>query len=345
MTWSEREAERLQREVDLARISGQRRPRNRSGRTIDALIQDYRQHRSFQKLAEASRRSYSANLSIIARKWGPQLVDDFTKPVIAQWYETNYVARGKTQALSLNRTLSILFGHAELIGWRPAGSNPAKGIKAEVPAPRARVANWTEVDALVAAAEDLGRHAMALAILIGVYQGQRQTDIREALRGQFRQVQLIDPETGKPATYLAWSLRRSKRQTEGAMAIHPDLEPRLRRCLMANTQHADGPLLIDEATGKPYSVWLFRDRFDEIRARAERDQPSVATLTFRDLRRTFGHFARSGGASRDDTGDVLGNSSAADPRLGETYMAPQFWTATRAVLAIRRPSKEKGKKA
>lgn len=55
--------------------------------------------------------------------------------------------------------------------------------------------------------------------------------------------------------------------------------------------------------------------------------------------------SRAGGATKDDTGDVLGNSAAVNPRLGETYMPAQLETASRAVMAIKRPAKAKGRKA
>ena len=62
-------------------------------------------------------------------------------------------------------------------------------------------------------------------------------------------------------------------------------------------------------------------------------------------RRTFGVWARAGGGSREDVGDVLGNSAAMDPQLGETYMPPSFHTAARAVASIQRPSEQSRKKA
>ena len=77
-------------------------------------------------------------------------------------------------------------------------------------------------------------------------------------------------------------------------------------------------------------------------------QVAASTSRFsdaQDLRRTFGVLARSGGASRDDVGDVLGNSAGSDPQLGEIYMPPSFDTASRAVMSIRRPTADKRKKA
>ena len=68
--------------------------------------------------------------------------------------------------------------------------------------------------------------------------------------------------------------------------------------------------------------------------------PGVRTLQFRDLRRTFGVWARAGGAIKEDVADVLGNTADTDPELGEVYMPPQFTTASRAVMAVKRPTRE-----
>lgn len=66
----------------------------------------------------------------------------------------------------------------------------------------------------------------------------------------------------------------------------------------------------------------------------------MAGLQFRDLRRTFAILSRSGGSTKDDTGDVLGNSSAVNPQLAEVYMPSQLDTASRAVDAIKRPGRK-----
>jgi len=81
-----------------------------------------------------------------------------------------------------------------------------------------------------------------------------------------------------------------------------------------------------------------------IRTHAAKAVPSLTAtgnvLQFRNLRRTFGTWARAGGASKGDVGDVLGNSAVTDPQLGEIYMPPSFHTAARAVFSFQRPEKE-----
>jgi integrase len=124
--------------------------------------------------------------------------------------------------------------------------------------------------------------------------------------------------------------------------VHPIAAPRI-RALIAAARPGQTVLLVDEASGQPYSEGLFQDRWAAVRARAAKTHPSVASLQFRDLRRSFGVWARAGGAGRDDVGNVLGNSASVDPRLNETYMPPSFDTASRAVAAVRRPDDKERK--
>ncbi|WP_313349774.1 hypothetical protein [Paracoccus sp. (in: a-proteobacteria)] len=53
----------------------------------------------------------------------------------------------------------------------------------------------------------------------------------------------------------------------------------------------------------------------------------IAGPQFRDLRRTFGILSRSGGSTKHDTADALGNSAAVNPQPAEVYMPSQLDTA------------------
>lgn len=332
MTWSHREAERLNREVAAVQAGKPLPARGATGRTIEDLIETYMRSRRFAGLAEATKADYRGKFSLIRKKWGSRLVADFSKPVVNAWYETLIEHAGAHQALSLVRGLSLLFSHAEIIGWRPEGSNPCARLGLKTPPPRKRVLTWAEIDALVAAAEGLGFHAMATAILLSVLEGQRQADVIAARRDAFDFVTV----PGDEAPSWVWSFTRSKRGNEGVLPVHPDL---VERIAAARTRPAPGDaLLVDDVTGRAFSASLFRHRFAAVREAAAKAVPSVDDVQFRDLRRTFGALARAAGASREDVGDVLGNSAATDPRLGETYMPPSYHTSRRAVLSIRRPA-------
>lgn len=338
-TWSAREARRLNTEVDRRRKGGAAAPVSR-GRTIDNLIDEYRRSSAWKKLRPKTVSSYQANLRLISRKWGRHAVLEFSKPVMFTWYETLASTSGKHQALALTRMMSVLFGHAERIGWRPEQSNPCTRLGAEVPKGRKRIATWAEYDALLAAAAAAGLPSVALAVQLAALSGATETMLVTAALGDFRKLEV----EGIPV--WIWERTRTKRDSYAVVEVHPYAAPALEAAIGDRTDAA-AALLVDERTGRAVSDELFRKRWAEVRAAAAKACPSIETtpLQFRDLRRTFGNWSRAGGASKDDTGDVLGNSAATDPRLAEVYMATQFATARRAVLAIARPAEEKRKRA
>lgn len=371
LTWSSREAEKLNRELDQALKTGRRpAPVTNGGRTIEALIDSYTRSSHFRRRPEKTQRSYQAQFRMILAKWGPSNVADFSKPVMHTWYEALLEDKGDYTAIARLRHMSILFSHAELIGWRAEGSNPCSKLKMAVPKGRRRTYSWDEFDALLVAARGLGLQSLVTAITLGMLQGQRQTDLRNATCGAFRQQQVQMPGRNAPRLRWTWQLTRSKRGNEGAMILHEEAELAVHAAIEAaearlRQQHPGrimtpdlldvAPLLVDEGYGhEPYigprGEYRFQNRWQAVKAaaietlkkagRADAAE-ALAGVQFRDLRRTFGGLSRAGGATKDDTADVLGNSAAVDRFLGDVYMAPQFETASRAVLAVRRP---KGKK-
>lgn len=342
LTWSAREAERINREVEAARRGDDLATARKRGRTIEDLIEHYRRSRKFDILKSATKPGYLSNLRIISEKWGAALITDFSKPVIYAWYETLAETRGRASAVALIRMMSVLFSHAERIGWRAENSNPCSNLGMEIPKPRRTTISWAQIDLLTATADKLGHKATGTAILMSALQGQRQTDIIEATRAAFAHIEM--PGTGDEGRAWVWQLTRSKRGTEGVMLVHPELVPRVVAAVMARPDPAD-KLLIDELSGRAFTPDTIKKRWITVRAVAAKQDPALAAVQFRDLRRTFGVLARASGASREDVGDVLGNSAATDPRLGDTYMPASFYTASRAVMALKRPATKEPKKA
>ena len=311
-----------------------------SGRTVDDLINAYTHARAFQRLRATTQATYRADLQVIAEKWGPQLVALFDRPIVAAWYDALFAAKGVWRSKSIYRMLSIVMTHAELLGWRAENSNPCFNVHVETPPARERIATWPEIDALLAAARRLRARHVRVAILLGLYTGQRVTDLREARPDQFASVLVIHPGDPTPRPLWIWSLTQSKRRRVVTVPLHAEVIPALRtqRLLAAN---GPGTLIWDVATGKPYTKDRLFRAWATVRAEAARELPSVATLQERDLRRTFGNLSRMGGAGDGDVADVLGNSAASNAQLRQIYMAPQLATALRAVSAIEKPNPRK----
>lgn len=340
-TWSRRQAERLLADVARAQRTGRRDTPRASSRTVDALIADYQRSLAYlEGLRPKTRASYAAHFRLIAEKWGPHQVRDFTKPVMRTWYETLFRTKSAHMAAAQLRAMSILLGHAEMIGWRAEGSNPCYRLRMVTPAPRARAATWAEVDAITTTADRIGLPSIGTAALLSLLQGQRQTDIILARAGDF--TTRITRDGSDRRARIQWTFTRSKRGNAAALWLHDEVAPRIAPLLTGATP--DRRLLHDEETGKPYTEDSFARRWAKVRAAAIEAESAagrpttLADLQFRDLRRTFGVLSRRGGSTRDDTADVLGNSAATNPRLAETYMPAQLDTASRAVDAIRRPA-------
>ncbi|QPM89129.1 hypothetical protein [Pseudooceanicola algae] len=319
----------------------------RGGRTIGALIGDYRRD-ELPDREPATQRSYRGWLQIIEDKWADELATDITHGVMYRWAKTLQRERGATQAKRVIAMMSILMAYAERIEWRPQNSNPCSKLGIAVPEPRRRIVSGAELAALEAAAEALGddrARATADAMRLSLFQGQRQTDVLAARVSAFRRIvtRTIDGDEIVERTNWVWIFTRSKRKTEGALPVHPENLPLvLRRVAQAE---AAGDMDIPLLPGRN-GLWTldeFQKDWQRLRNRAAEDLPSCATIQYRDLRRTGSVWARQGGATKDDVGDVLGNTAAQNAQLMDTYMPASFETASRAIGAIRRPHDGKEK--
>ena len=263
-TWSIREAKRLNQDA-ARKLAGQSIGNRTSwGRCIDALIQDYRASRFYADLKPGTRRSYHTNLNAIARKWGPAMVAEFSKPVMSRWYQSLRASSGDDHARALVRMMSILFSHAELaLGWRPENSNPCFRLKLKSPTTRNRVATWAEYDALIIAAHEMSLPGMACAIALATLTAQRQKDIIEARVNAFRDI--AQPGEGSNQSTLVWELIRSKKDNYGILPVHPEAAP-LVRLALAGARDGQITLITDPATGRAYDGDLFRKRWTTIRA-------------------------------------------------------------------------------
>lgn len=318
LTWSQREATRLNRLVEDARAG--RSPKKAAGRTVAELIRAYKTSPFWDALRPATRTDYQTCFRQIEAKWGDALIADFTKGIIREWYETLYRTSGVHMAASLIRKLSLLLTYAERRDWIP--HNPCLRIGVVQPPRRSRVASWEEVDALLAAADAVDLPLIGVAVLLSAFQGRRETDILELEPGGIEG--------------MVWKLRQSKRRKVVAVDLHPEVLPRLAAAIAGA---GNRETLIAAPNGQPYDTSSFGHAFARVREKAAETQPQILNLQFRDLRRTAAHQARLGGASERDVGDMLGNKAWTDAELSAVYMPATHETASRAVMSIRRKAK------
>ena len=324
-TWSLRQATELNRTA-ARRMKGAAALDGR--RTIDALAHRYLTSTQYCDLAPATQGDYRRLTARVVDRLGHKLANQVDKPMLYDWYEELRATKGVRMTQSLIRMASILLSHAERIGWRDGGTNPALNMQIKQPDPRRRVGTWAELDALLAASDALGLPGIALAVCLSALNGQRKGDALSVTAGQFT---TLDGPTG-PVIVLG--LVRSKRQTAGVLPIHPEAAPRLALALAA--AHAPDAIAVTRADGRAYSQTMFRDDWNAVRALAAQVAPTVTDLQFRDLRRTFGALSRASGTTKDDVAAVLGNSADTNFALGMTYMPPELAETMRAVAGVKR---------
>lgn len=332
LTWSAREAARLNKLVAEARAGVGGGSPISGGRTVSALIAAYVASPTWAALRPDSRRDYRGGFNIIEEKWSGWQVQLFRRGVVLEWFEALHRDRGAYQAKAVMRKLSLLMSYAERREWIDA--NPCLRLRIPTPKPRQRIVDWHEFDALIAAAVQLGQPGMHLAIAMGMLTGQRRADI-------------IGARAGQVGGDHVWRFQRSKAadgssQKPAAIALHPELLMQVKARLTSAA--AADPLCTDAATGAGFSGNLFAHRFAAVRqAAVAAGMGSAVDIQFRDLRRSWAHWAREGGASDRDRADGMGNQSDTNPGLSQTYNPPSAEGAARAVIAIRRPDAPKRK--
>ena len=207
-----------------------------------------------------------------------------TAKAVRAWYRsqrtTHGVATSRNRIAALRRLMR--FGITE--GW--ITTNPATGLRVTAPASRHRVWTLAERDAFTAAARQVERPSMALAVMLGWCLGQRPADLRT----------------------LAWSaydgrtirIRQAKTDQPVAIPALPEL-----RALLETTPRVSTQMVVSENTQRPYRESDFQHTFAEIRNGAS----LPADLQFRDLRRTLATALGAAGCSDDQIRSITGHQT------------------------------------
>lgn len=177
------------------------------------------------------------------------------------------------------RVLSSLyaFGRLTIDGFPEI--NPAARQKMRTGKKGGRIWEPHELDAMVAAADQLGLHSIGTAITLNHWIGQREGDVLTMPRSAYRNGEIVleQHKTGVwaplPVDLIAHLTERLEaefaRQSERRIEALPER-----------------PILICELTGKAWNEFTFRHKMIEIRADAAKAVPSCAGLQFQHLRHT-----------------------------------------------------------
>jgi integrase len=290
------QARELAREA-LARVRaggdpGAERRAARVAPTIEALAARHLQ-------AHASRKRSGRNDEILWRRhllpaFARVRVAALTREQVREWHACH------PQPATANRALEVLgvaMRLAEDWGWRPAGSNPARGVKAHPERQRRRYASADELARLRAALQQWEaqgplsmRWRFAQLVRLLLLTGARLREVMCAEWSEIdwaRGVLLVPAERGKTG---ASEVQLSDR----ALAILRALE----------AAAGGGRWVVPGETGeKPLvgyrRLWL-----------ALLQDAGVSDLRIHDLRHTFASYALSGGQTLGTVGQLLGHRSA-----------------------------------
>lgn len=181
---------------------------------------------------------------------------------------------------------------------RALRQNWAKLVDRETPPGRIRVGTWSELRALIKAAEDAGLPSIADSIILGVDLSWSQTDRLKLTWGQ-----VTGPDAEGKVTVKG---ARQKTGRKGETPLLASLGvPRI-AAIRARQAERFGPnvtpthVIVCELTGRPWSARYYRQHFAEIRAAAAKEVPSAATLLDLDLRDTAITVGKSAGLSNEE---------------------------------------------
>ncbi|WP_026782637.1 hypothetical protein [Pleomorphomonas koreensis] len=201
------------------------------------------------------------------------------QPILVGLHEDIWQKRGLPTANAVLRVLSAAISWGMRRGKVRKSINPAFRLGKPGSKPRLRFASRAELEALVAAADAIGRPEMGDMIILGVWTGQRQAD-RLAL---LHEAVLVD--RGR---------RVFRQQKTGARVVipeSPELKARLAgsRVRRIRAGIVDRHVVMNEQSWRPFTANWYRHLWDDVRSAAVDGVPDAeATATRNEALRRAG---------------------------------------------------------
>lgn len=218
--------------------------------------------------------------------------------------------RGRTMARGAVMVLSAAWKWGTLDKLWRLKTNPCNKLGLAQPGKRVVVWEIEEVRAFIAGADANGEHALADAVVIALFSGQRESDVL-AIDG-------VHPLGG------VIRLVQSKRHAHIEVPHIPPLAARLEAIAQRRTERGYNcdALIVDPVTGKGFNQSSFQHRFADLRRVVSKDCASIAGKTFSDLRDTLVTWLKRAGARDDELAAVTGHSLASLHQVLPHYFAP-----------------------
>lgn len=281
--------------------------------------------RAGRTVAAATLADYRAKARTLERFDGEiwcAAVDALSKPIVWDLYERLWAAKGLATARAVVAVLSSAISWGQKKGRVRLAQNPCAGLGMETPDPRVRCLTPTEVRALIAAADRIGRPEIGDAITLGVWTGQRQGD----------RLALVDGGT--------LDGRRVFRQRKtGAVVMIPDA-PEVAVRLEAMRRRRQGwkvqpiEVVVDEKQRRPFRREHYAHTFAAVRAEALASAPSLADARDQDLRDTAVTWLARAGCTLPEICQITGHSLQSAAQTLKHYLATHPEIADNAIKKL-----------
>lgn len=210
------------------------------------------------------------------------------RPICYNLYEQLFRKSKIHTANAVMTCLGMAIEYAQKKGKLPELRNPAHKLGKETPKIKIRWAEPEEVEALIAAADRLGRPEIGDMISLGVWIGQRQGDRLHLHLGQLKngRFDIDQSKTGAQVSIPLAPALRARLQAATARRVHAVLERAEKGEKMPQN------VVLDEADGRlgrswvPFKADWYRHLFVEARDEAAKTVPSVTRIRDKDLRAT-----------------------------------------------------------
>ncbi len=284
------------------------------------------EHRAYP---ENTRRDYRQKMRVIESQhpliWNAP-VDVLIPGDIVTMYEEIWAARGLATAVGAVRILSVAISWAIRRSRIKRQTNPCKELGMEAPPPRLRIATRQEFEALVAAADAIGRPEVGDMCHLGVWTGQRPADRRalleapELVKGRriFRQsktgaIVAVRDTPQLRARLKAAAARRAAARAQALLKAGPDERAEVER----RFAHA----VLDERSWQPFGKYDYPKIFAAVRDEATKTCPTLADFTDADLRDTAVTWMANGGSTVPEIIAVTGHTLESATRILKHYLA------------------------
>lgn len=231
----------------------------------------------------------------IAPTFGTKSLGALKASQIRAWH-AGAAAATPTDANRALEVLTRLYSYAEEMGWRPAGSNPARQVKAHKERKRKRFATPEEIAKIAAILDrEAVRQPQAVAFLFTLlFSGARPRSIERSTWNNLTTVQ-HENQTFGVLTFYGKSTAETGEDEQ--VMIPPQAMTHIERLRTYRSPHREGAVPI-------FGIKMPRGLWDSVRKEA-----GCPDLWARDLRRTFGVVGLSNGVALGAIGQLLNHKS------------------------------------